>query len=74
MYGQVVAGILYAIENVAMLKSISDGVATNPFPLIAALFAALKFLLIISGLVYVWIGILAWFSYKFLPEEQSRST
>lgn len=72
MYGQVAAGIFDAIENLAMLKTINAGVATNPLPLIAAICAAIKFLLIISGLIYVWVGVLAWFGLKRLNKERNQ--
>jgi hypothetical protein len=55
------AAVCDAIENAALLMTIGqDG--DQPWPLIAGVFAAVKFLLLIPAQLFVLIGLLVWLS------------
>jgi hypothetical protein len=62
-YTQGAAGLLDAIENVALLRMLHGGVA-QPWPRIARLCAIPKFAIVALGMLYVLAG---WLSGRKIP-------
>ena len=58
-WGQAVAVLCDAIENIALLKMLPGG-AAEPWPAVARWCAVVKFALVIAGLVYALAGFIFW--------------
>lgn len=54
-YGQWLAGLIWAVQNVVLATMLIGSVA-EPWPQIASLCSAIKFLLLLAGLAYALIG------------------
>ncbi len=59
-WGQGAAALLDATENFALLKMLLAGVASAPWPALAAVCATIKFVLVLAGLLYAVAGAVAW--------------
>lgn len=59
-WGLGLAALLDAVENFALTKMLLAGTAAAPWPGVAATCAAVKFALVILGLVYAFAGGLFW--------------
>ncbi len=60
-WGQWLAALLDAVENIAMLKMMVSAVA-SPWPQVARYCALPKFALVILGVIYVVVGVVACFA------------
>ncbi len=65
-WGLGAAALLDAIENFALLKMLLAGVASAPWPALAAVCATIKFVLVVAGLLYAVAGAAAWIVSKLL--------
>ncbi len=64
-WGMGVAALLDAVENFALMKMLLAGAASAPWPALAAGCAAIKFGLVIAGLIYGLAGALTWLGSRF---------
>lgn len=69
--GVLLAGLLDMVENISLIILLLDSVK-NPWPMIAAWSATLKFLFIALGLIYSTIGAIMWVYKRISPHGREK--